>query len=67
MTQEKEYLTLDEAAEEIGMKRSTIYPYLRALNIQPEKFELDRKHYISRQNVERIKALKAQPWRKKEI
>jgi hypothetical protein len=52
------YLSLKRAGEELGVARGTLYYYIRQLNIPMKKFELDRKTYISVQDLQRIKDAK---------
>jgi predicted DNA-binding transcriptional regulator AlpA len=59
----KEYLTIEETAQAIGVKRSSVYHYLKHLGIKPQKFKLNRNKYISAVDVERIKQAKAEPWK----
>jgi transposase-like protein len=58
MIKEQEYISVEDAARELGVNRSTMYYYKRQLNIQHKKFPLDRRRYISLQDLERIKAAK---------
>ena len=60
--EEKEWLTLQEAAEYAGLKRATIYNYLHDLEIKPLKFGRDRRSYISSADAKRLKAYKETPW-----
>lgn len=60
--EEREYLTLDEAAEAIGLKRPSIYHYLNALGIERHRFKFSRHSYITKADVERIKHIKEKPW-----
>lgn len=60
---EKEYLTMDEAAKYIGMKRATIYNYMKDLKISTHKFGRDRRHYIALADVKRMKLYKESPWK----
>jgi predicted DNA-binding transcriptional regulator AlpA len=62
MTTEKEYMTLAEAAQYIGMKRASIYNYMKDLKIKPIKFGRDRRKYVSLADVKRMKEYKAKPW-----
>lgn len=55
---EQEYIWVDDAARELGVNRSTIYYYKKELGIEHKKFKLDRRRYISRADLERIKAAK---------
>ncbi len=61
--EEKEYLTLQEAAEYAGLKRATIYNYLNDLGIKPQKFGRDRRAYISFADAKRLKEYKETPWK----
>lgn len=55
--QQQEYISIDEAATELGVSRSNLYYYIRQLpDIELKKFSLDRRSYISRSDVARIKA-----------
>jgi excisionase family DNA binding protein len=58
----KEFMTLDEAAAYIGMKRATIYNYMKDLKIETHKFGRDRRAYIAMSDVERMKEYKEKPW-----
>lgn len=60
--QEKEYLTIEETAEYLGLNRTTLYKYIRELGIKTLKFKLDRKTYLSQADVRRIQEAKAKPW-----
>lgn len=59
---EKEYLTLAEVAESVGVKRASLYYYINALGIKMHKFNLDRRSYISQADAKRIKEIKEKPW-----
>lgn len=59
---EKEYLTLAEVAEAVGVKRASLYYYINALHIKMHKFNLDRRSYISQEDAKRIKEIKEKPW-----
>lgn len=63
--EEKEYVTLIEAAEYADIKRATIYNYLNDLNIKPVKFGRDRRAYISMADAKRLKEYKETPWKVK--
>lgn len=62
MSGDKEFLTIDEAAAYVGVKRGTLYNYINELGIETHKFRLDRRTYLSRADVERIKEVKEKPW-----
>ena len=65
MTEEKEYMTLQEVAEYANIKRATIYNYLIDLGIKPQKFGRDRRAYVSLEEAKRIKEYKETPWKVK--
>jgi len=62
MPEEKEYMTLDEAAQSLGLKRPSLYYYLNALKIERHRFKLNRHTYITKADVERIREVKEKPW-----
>ncbi len=54
----EEYVTLDDAAAEVGLKRPSIYYYITELDIKRYRFKFHRHSYIKRSDVERIKEAK---------
>lgn len=60
--EEKEYLTVEEAAEHLGLNRTTLYKYIRELGIKTNKFKLDRRTYLAQADVRRIQEAKEKPW-----
>jgi hypothetical protein len=62
MTKERDYLTLDEVEEYTGIKKNSLYYYLKTLDIKTRKFTLDRRAYISLGDANRIKEVKDTPW-----
>jgi hypothetical protein len=62
-SEDEEYMTLAQAAEEIGVKRASIYYYIKALEIETRKFPLNKHAYIKKRDVERIKVAKNSPWK----
>jgi hypothetical protein len=62
LTLEKEFMTLEESAQFIGMKRASLYNYIKDLGIQTHKFKRDRRVYLSMADVKRIQLYKEQPW-----
>lgn len=58
----REYLTIDEAAKEIGWNRATVYKYVDALGMKKHKFRLNRRTYLAAADVERLKQIKGKPW-----
>ena len=62
MTEEKDFLTLEETAEYIGVKRATVYNYMHDLGITSQHFGRGKKRYIALTDVKRMKAYKEEPW-----
>ena len=56
--QEPRYISIDNAARELGVNKSTIYYYLRQFSITSHKFPLDRRTYLKREDFERIQSAK---------
>lgn len=56
--QRTEYISLDDAGKELGVGRTALYYYSKILGIETKKFPLDRRAYISRADLERIKEAK---------
>ena len=50
-----ECLTIEQAMRETKCSRGTFYTYLNYLQIQRHKFPFDRRAYISKWDLERIK------------
>ncbi len=60
---DKEYLTYEEAARYIGIKRASIYNYIKDLQITSQRFGRDRRKYIAQADVERMKTYRETPWK----
>ncbi len=60
--EEKEFMTLEEAATYVGKKRASVYNYIKDLNIKTHKFGRDRHAYIALADVKRIKEAIEKPW-----
>jgi hypothetical protein len=54
----QEYIWVDDAARALGVNRSTLYYYKKQLGIEHKKFPLDRRRYISKADLDRIKSAK---------
>ncbi len=59
---EKEWMTLGEAAQYVGIGRASVYNYLHDLKIGTKKFGRDRRKYIALADVKRMKEYKEKPW-----
>lgn len=53
--QKKEFYTIDEIASELGINRTSVYPYLNLLKIERHKIPLHRKRGILPEDFEKIK------------
>jgi predicted HTH domain antitoxin len=53
------YISLSEAARQLGISTGTLHYYLRRLGIDSKKFDLDKRRYLATGDFERIRALKA--------
>lgn len=58
----KAYLTYEEAAQYLGIRRSSLYTMLVELGIKTHKFKFDRHHYIALADVKHIKEIREKPW-----
>lgn len=58
--EERQEISLGDAAKELGVTRATLYYYIHALDIETKKYPLDKKAYMPRADLERIKTLKEQ-------
>ena len=59
---EKEYMTLAEVAAYVGIKRSSLYYYIKGMEIQTHKFKFDNRTYMRTVDAEKIKQAKMAPW-----
>lgn len=55
---EQEYISMEDAAERLGVTRTALYYYIRTLKLEKKKFELDKHIYLKVSDFERIKTLK---------
>ena len=62
---EKEFWTLAEAAEYVGLKRATLYNYMDDLGLKAQKYGRNRRKYLTLAEVERLKEYKDTPWKVK--
>jgi hypothetical protein len=53
-----DYITQEEASKQLGVKRASLYYYMKTLKIQGKKFPLDKHVYLEMPDFEKIKALK---------
>jgi ACT domain-containing protein len=48
-------MTIEQAMQEVECSRATLYNYMNFLGIQRQKFPFDRRAYVLKSDVERIK------------
>ena len=58
----KEYLTYEEAADYLGIKRATLYNYIGELDIRTRKFKRDRRRYLTMADTQRLEQFIETPW-----
>lgn len=58
----KEYYSMEEAAQELGLNRATVYRWAETLGLKPTRFRNNRKTYLSGEAVERIREAREKPW-----
>lgn len=58
----QEYITLDAAAKQLGMKKGSLYYYFRELGIKQKKFKGNKLVYLTNADVEHIRAVREEPW-----
>ena len=61
--EEKEYLTVDELAETLGVTRATVYNYMADLKIKTQKVGRLKQRYLSREQANLIRDYKENPWK----
>jgi hypothetical protein len=54
----QQYITQEDATKELRVRRATLHYYMKKLNIEGVKFDLDRHVYLRRFDFERIAKLK---------
>ena len=59
---EQEYLTITQAAVEIGWNRATIYDWMKTLGMEKHYFVRNKHTYIHMTDVARLKEIKEKPW-----
>jgi len=62
-TEEQRYLSVDDVARELDWNRTTVFGWIKALNLETHRFLRNRKTYLTVQDVERLKDIKAHPWK----
>ncbi len=53
-----EYMSMEDVAEGMGVKRSSLYYYVKALGLKKHKFPLDKRVYILVEDFDKLKRLK---------
>jgi ribonuclease HI len=60
--EQKEFYTLEEAGKIVNRNRATIYNRMKLLGIKPHKFHMDRKAYVTADELKQIKEVIEKPW-----
>jgi biotin operon repressor len=63
---EERYISMDAAAEQLGVTRTALYYYIRTLKLEKKKFELDKRVYLKMSDFERIRTLRQEAARRNE-
>lgn len=63
---EQEYISMEEAAEQLKVTRTALYYYIRTLKLEKKKFELDKRVYLKVSDFERIRKLKEEAAKRNE-
>jgi len=48
-------MTIEQATTAVGVSKASLYNYMNFLGIQRQKFPFDRRSYVSKSDVERIR------------
>ena len=59
------YISVKDAAERLGVKRPSLYHYVKVLKLETQRFELDRQTYLKMTDFERIRTLREDAARRK--
>lgn len=51
----RDCLSLDDTANLLGVSRGTLHKYMKLVNVQGHKFQLDKKMYVTLEDVEKLK------------
>lgn len=60
--EQKNYYSIDEAAQLLNLNRATLYKWIDTLKIQKYRFSISKKTFLAANDVERLKDAKEQPW-----
>lgn len=59
---DKEFYSIDEAAEITGWNRATVFAWVKTLGLKIHRFERVKKSYLAAADVARLKEIKEKPW-----
>jgi hypothetical protein len=48
-------MTIEQATTAVGVSKASLYNYMNFLDIQRQKFPFDRRSYVSKSDVERLR------------
>jgi hypothetical protein len=55
---EEQYISMEDASEQLKVTRTALYYYIRILKLEKRKFPLDKRVYLKMADFEMIKTLK---------
>ena len=58
MADHTKYISMEDAAQKLGVKRATLYYYIKVLKLETKKFDLDKRKYLKVADFERINKLR---------
>lgn len=58
----KAFLDYDEAADYLGIKRTTLYHHVVDMEIETHKFKKNTRRYLAMADVKRIEKVMEEPW-----
>lgn len=58
----KAFLDYDEAADYLGIKRTTLYHHVVDMEITTHKFKKNTRRYLAIEDVKRIEKVMEEPW-----
>ena len=62
MSERKDWYTIDEASEELGIVRETLFAKFKLLGIQSHAFKGEKHKFINYEELERIRKAIEEPW-----
>lgn len=51
----KDYISVDEAAQELGIARATVWKWIKRVGLQTYRFMGERRTYVKREDLETLR------------